>query len=296
MSNTDSGRPRVRAATVLALAGALLLTAGTLAACGGSRSTTASQAQNQSGGGQGGGGQGGAGAGQFPGARGTLAAINGRTLQVQNPATGQIAVNYSASTVFAQTQTVAATAIKVGDCVTATGPRVDVSGAAGSASSAPTMPPTTFTATSVQVFAPVNDSCASAGGFGVRGFGGGARPSGSNAVRPSAAPSGRANRGNFGTFAAGKVTAVAADTLTVRTVARGQQPSQLDTITLTSASTITESVPATASNLKVGLCVLATGKADSTGAIAANRIMLSTAGPTGCSSGFGRRPGTSTGA
>jgi hypothetical protein len=43
--------------------------------------------------------------------------------------------------------------------------------------------------------------------------------------------------------------------------------------------------------LAVGKCVQALGSADTTGAITATSISISTPGANGCSSGFGRRGG-----
>lgn len=289
----DEGRTRLRARGLITLAGALVLTGGLLAACGGSKAA-GSQAPQSEAPGQGQGQR----QAQLPGASGTLAEIDGTTLQVQNPQSGQVAVTYGSSTAFTQTTTATAAAIKVGDCVTVIGVRSDAS-ASATASSATA--PTSFPAASVEISAAVNGNCTAAGfGGGGRGFGGGARPSGSTfpTARPSGTASGdRSGRngfgGGFGDFATGKVTAVSSGTMTVQTAARDQQTSQTDTISLTSSTTYSENQPTTAAALKVGLCVFASGKSDTTGAIAATRIALSPAGANGCSSGFGRRPSAS---
>jgi len=287
-----TGRVRLRAVAVAPVAGALLLTAGLLAACGGTPAKASSQPQ-PAGNSAAGTGPGGGGNGQFPGATGTLAQITGTTLQVQNPSSGQVAVNYTGSTAFTQTKTVTVAALKVGDCVTVTGQ--------ASASSSPTVSPssrpTSFPAATVAISAPVSGSCTAAGGR----FGGGARPSGFPSGRPSNFPSGRPSgaggRGFGGDFATGSVTAVTSSQLTVAVPARGQQAAGTDTVTLGPSTSYTETVAATPAALKVGECVFATGRADSTGAIAATRIQLSAAGPNGCTIGFGRRPrASSTGA
>jgi len=63
------------------------------------------------------------------------------------------------------------------------------------------------------------------------------------------------------------------------------------TVTLTASTTVTKTTPATSAAAQVGKCATAEGKTDSTGAVAATSIMISTKGPNGCSVGFGRRPG-----
>jgi hypothetical protein len=302
---TVQTRLRVRTTSLVILTASLLLTGGLLAACGGSKAASTGQAQpagSQAGqaGQAGQASQGGFGGGQQPGAFGTLADISGNTLQVQNPSTGQVSVTYSASTAFTQTKTVTAAAVKVGDCVTAMGQRSTSSSSAAPSSAAAR--PTTFPAATVQITAAVNGSC-TAGGFG--GNRTGARPSGSGLPtnRPTASPSGsgatsRGGFGGIGNFASGKVTAVSAGSLSIQSDARGQQTSTSYTVTLTAATTYTDNVAATSAALKVGECVTATGKSNSTGAVAATRIGLSTASAGGCSTGFARRPAgsSSTGA
>jgi hypothetical protein len=273
----------------LILAAGLLLAGAGLAGCAGgkSASTPSAAAQTSAAGDQ---QRQGFGAGG-PAAFGLLAEIDGHVLQVQNPSTGQVSVSYSTSTTFSQTEQVTAAALKVGDCVTAIGQRP--AGAPSAASTAPSRP-TSFAAGSVQISAPVNGSCGFAGvggGRGVRpsGFPSG-RPSGFPSGRPTNLPSGRAGGGfGAGEFASGTVSALSAGRITVQTPARGQQPAGTVTVTLTDSTSYTETVSATAAALRVGECVSATGKADTTGAVAATRIALSRAGPSGCTNGFGRR-------
>ena len=280
----------------LALAAGLLLAGAGLAGCAGGKSggqavaqTSSAAAQQTQRAGFGNGG---------PAAFGVLAEIDGHMLQVQNQSTGQVSVSYSGGTTFSQTKQVTLAALKVGDCVTAMGRRSPAS----SGSAAPR--PTSFPATSVQISVQVNGSC----GFG-GGFGRGARPSGFPSGRPSGFPSGRPSGfpsgrpsgfpsgrpgGGFGDFATGTVSTLAGSSMTVRTPARGQQSPTTITVELTGSTSYTETLPATPAALQVGECVSATGKADSTGAVAATRIALSPAGPDGCSAGgFGRRPAAS---
>jgi len=150
--------------------------------------------------------------------------------------------------------------------------------------------PTSFTATSITVLAAINGSCTA-------GFGSGTRPAGS--ARPSGAPTGNtpgSTRAQFGTFATGKVVSVSGATIVIHTTNRTTQATTTDTITATSATIVTATTAATAAALKVGECVSATGPANTTGTVAATRISLSTPGPNGCTTRFGRRGGsTSTG-
>jgi hypothetical protein len=63
------------------------------------------------------------------------------------------------------------------------------------------------------------------------------------------------------------------------------------TVTLTPSTTFTTTGPASSTDLAVGKCARANGSADSTGAISARSITISTAGPNGCTGGLGRAGG-----
>lgn len=217
--------------------------------------------------------------GRGPAAAGEIAAVTGKTLQVQDT-NSQTAVTWTAATKF--TKTVSAT-LAAGDCVT-------VLGTPGSGSA--------LTATSVRVVATSGSNCTfdrngagatprprPSGGFGGRRGGG---PSGG--ARPSGAPT-----RDFATVF-GKVTAVSGSTVTVSGTLRtagqfGATPSaSAVTVTLGKAS-VDRTVAGTGADAKVGLCAVATGKADSTGAVTATTIALSPKGANGCTGGFGRFPG-----
>jgi hypothetical protein len=290
-SRLDLRRPLLLAATLLA-AGAALVACGTSKAASNQPSAApiSTAAGNR---------------GAVPGAFGTLAEIDGHILEVQNQATGQVSVSYSAATTFSLTRTVTVAALRVGDCVVATGQRSRSSGSAGSPAPSPSSRPTSFPASSVQISTPVRGTCIATGfggGTGNRssGFPSG-RPSGFSSGRPSSRPSGfpSGGRGNgsafgFGEFATGTVLSLSTGSMTVQTPARGSQPATTDTITLSASTSYTETGTATAAALKVGQCISATGKTSSTGSIAASRISMSPAGGDGCSfGGFGRRPGAS---
>ena len=57
----------------------------------------------------------------FPGASGSVAAITGSSMEVQNPQSGQVTVSWTTKTAFTKTATVTAASVAAGDCVTVTG-------------------------------------------------------------------------------------------------------------------------------------------------------------------------------
>jgi hypothetical protein len=239
----------------------------------------------------------GPGGGAGPAAYGMAAAIAGNSVEVQDPATGQVTVTFTASTGFSQTKSVTIEALAVGDCVTAIGQR------STSATPAPSGGPgagrpTSFTAASVSIEPAVNGSCAAGGfggGFGSGGGGFSGRPSGS--PRPSGSFSrgggfggGGGFAGGFGGLANGKISHLSGDAMSVQVTGRGGQSDSTDQVSLSASTSYTETVTVNSSALKVGECVTAIGSTGSTGAVSATRITLSTPGPNGCTVGFGRRP------
>ena len=287
-----------RRPSVLALAAGVPVALLLLAACGGGGDSSASAgtaAAAPSAAPSAGGGTNGPGGNRGPAASGEIAAVSGKTLQVQD-SSSQTAVTWSASTRF--TKTVTAT-LAAGDCVTAVG--------------TPGTSDDTLTATTIRVVS-TSGSCTfdRAGGADGPGFPDGtprARPSGgfpggngappSGAARPSGAPGGRDFATAFGT-----VKSVSGSTVTlsgtVRTAGqfRGGSPGATPTatpsattvtVTLGSSATVERAVSATGADAKVGLCATATGKADSTGTVAATVIALSPKRANGCTGGFGGR-------
>jgi hypothetical protein len=268
-----------------------------LAACGGSASGgtagAATPSTSQSGSGNTG-GRFGAGP---PGVNGLIAEVTRQaskgTLQVQDT-DSQTAVTYAATTKFSQ---MVSTKLAVGDCVTVTGTPVT-----GSTSA--------ITANSVRVIASTNGSCTlPTGGQGRP------RPSGTalfptdRAGLPSGAPgnggAGNGGRGqngqNFATVF-GKVTSVSGSTVvvsgTLRTGGRPDgtaspsatptQPAASPvTVTVAASTNVTKTVSATSAAAVAGKCAAVTGKADSTGTVAATSITISTPGPDGCTRRFG---------
>jgi hypothetical protein len=277
-----------------ASAGVLMLS---LAACGGgndSQATDAQQGSQQGGqGGYGAGGQGGGqGAGRFPGANGLVAAISGKTLQVQGQS-GQTAVTYTGSTSFTAQVTAKVSDVVAGSCVVVM--PVQDSGSSSSGSADTTQ--TAITAASVRITPAQNGTCD--GGFGgARGDRPSGAPSGMPTDLPSGAPSGAPSgmpsgrpggRGMFGAF--GKVLAAADNGFTVMSSApggsSGSSTSTTVNVTVTADTTYTATRTATAKALAVGKCVSANGQSDDTGAVTAQRITVSDAVDGQCTGGFG---------
>jgi hypothetical protein len=290
-------------AAALVVGAALVLTG---CSAGGSAGTTkkdagsgTSNSQSQNGAGRDGqGGAGGFGGAAGGGTVGTIADVSGSTLQVQS-SSDQTAVTFSSSTAITQTVSVALSAVKVGDCVVATTTPASAStGSTSSSSSDASDGPVT----SVAISEPVNGACT--GGFGGRaGTGdaaGGQRPSGfptdrpRSTDRPSNRPTDGSGRGfgNGGGFAlptSGKVTAVSGSTITVDAVDFQTQKTASKSVTVGSATKYTQSQKAAASALAVGQCVVAQGKADDSGTVAATSIAVSAPVDGSCTTGFGFR-------
>jgi hypothetical protein len=245
-----------------------------------------------------------------PTAFGTIAALSSGTVQVQN-STAQTTVKYTGATTFSTTTTSTLAAVKVGSCITAAAARTSTAG--GGPTSGTTAAPTTrtaitaLTATTVQISAPVAGACT--GGFGARTrstvrASDGAAPTG--AAAPSAGASGgtggaggsaggRRTSGAVGERAFGKVTAVTQSSIVVEQTNRTTKAASTVTVTVTGTTAFTATSTTNSSVLKVGLCAVAVGTADSTGAVAAKSIAVSPASSNGCNGfgagGFGGRGG-----
>ena len=272
-------RPLFLAPVVAATCGLLLL-----AGCGSTSSNGSPAGQPSSGasaqaGQNGQNGRGGGFGGNDPGrVNGEIAAVNGKTLQIQD-GESQTAVNYSGSTTFLTRVAGKVSDIKTGECVTVFSSSTDENA-------------TSMTATSVMASPATNGAC----GFGFGGGGRGTRPSGAPSGQPPAgggAPSGAAPSGapsgmpNGGTRPrAGKVTAIKGDTLTIAATQVGSADTTALTVKTTSDTTVTVTKSTKASAAKVGMCANANGKADDTGAVAAKSITVYKSGDTGC--GFRR--------
>ena len=163
----------------LATASSVLLLAALAACAGDHAATSATEGAPVAGGQQQGGAP--AGGGRTPGASGTVAAISGKTIQVQNEQSGQVAVTWTAKTAFTQQVDAALADVKVGACVAVTSDAQSTDG-------------DPVTATSVRITEATDDGCAGGMGGGMGGGpGGGERPRGC-AHRPADRPAQRPAR------------------------------------------------------------------------------------------------------
>jgi hypothetical protein len=270
-----------RLATVL-VAGLALLT---LAGCGSGATGAGGDPSAPSGGAStragGRGGQGG-----VPGVLGLIVAQSGKTIQVRT-SSGQSTVSYTSKTTVTEERSAKAADAKVGTCAVV---RSADTGSAGSSTGS------AITASSISLSDAVGGSCRG-------GFGGGNRPSGmptggfdGQGVRPSGtledggAPSGQPSGampgavrgGGFG-GASGTITAVDGSSLTIEQT-RGSRTTSL-AVTLTGATTFSKQSKTDTDAIRKGKCVFASGKRDSTGALAATAVRLTPAVDGECSFG-----------
>jgi hypothetical protein len=213
--------------------------------------------------------------------------VSGRTAQVQNQS-GQVAVTWTAKTAFTEEVATQASALKAGDCVVAM--------PAQTAGSSKTDADAPVAAATVRITAPVDESCT--GGMRAR-TGGGTPPPGAPSGAPSGGPgAGGGRNGSFGGLGVfGKVTAVSGSGFTVESALPGSGSTPTSTeVTTTADTTWTTTKKTTAKAVKVGRCVSSMGRPDSTGAITA--VSMTVSSPVGgeCTLGFGRgaarRPGS----
>lgn len=267
----------------LAVAAAALLIA-TLTACGGDDASASGAADpsgttsEQPGTAQS------AGPGDLPGASGEIAAISGKTLQVQSADSGQVAVSWTAKTAFTEQVKAALADVTVGSCVI-----VESDDAQTDAATDETEP---VAATAVRITEATEDGC---GGFDGSGGGpqqgsAGERPEGAPSDLPSDLPSdARVRMG--GTV--GEVVAVAADGFTVSATRPGEDQATSVEVTVDHGTAYTRMADSDASALKVGRCAGATGETDSTGAVTADRISVTDPVDGECGVRvFASRPGT----
>jgi hypothetical protein len=274
-----------------AVAAACLALGLTVAACGSNNQPSAEgSTQGQDGqGAQQGGGQGGGGFGGLGGS-GKVAAVSGKTAQVQGM-NSQVAVTWTSATTFSRQISASASDLKVGDCVVAlpdfqkAGPGSTTSGSA-------------VAATSVRISTASKGSCATQG-FGGRGFGGrspqggqGGVPSGVPRGAPSGPSSGRSGGGRGFGGAFGQVTAVTGSGFTVKSSPPNSGSGGTSTVSVTTSSTTTwtQQAAASAKSVKVGTCVVTAGRSSSTGAMRATSIAISQPENGSCTAGFGGRP------
>jgi hypothetical protein len=212
-----------------------------------------------------------------PGAAGTIAAITGSQLEVQNPRIGQVTVSLTSKTTLTETVKGTASDLAAGDCVV-------VSGNA-SAGTSPSGGP--FTASTIRITSTTGTCTGLGGPFGEGGPGGGGPGGGGGTFpRPSGTPFPRPS-GSFAPRAFGTIASISGSTLVVHGTDRTGSTTST-TVTLTGTTTVTKIVTASRKDLAVGKCVSAIGPADQTGAITATSIEVSSPGASGCSfGGFG---------
>lgn len=225
-----------------------------VSACGAAATTTTSQRQP-------GGTPSFAGGGRPPGVSGQIAAVNGSTAQVQD-SSSQTAVTWTSSTTFTQQTTLAATDVKVGDCIMANRAR-----------------PTNFTPGSTP--SPVTGSTLDGATVRVIATNGSCPTQGAPSGAPNGGQGGPGGGRGFGGFGVtGVVTATsggATPTITVTSqraygsVAAGGSVS----VTTSGSTTYMGTQSTTAAAVKVGECLAATGSADDQGMVQATRISLS---------------------
>jgi hypothetical protein len=211
-----------------------------------------------------------------PGAFGTVAAVSGSSLEVQNPTTGQVTVNVTPTTTFTQTVPGAASDLVAGVCVAA-------NGAPGG--STPQGQP--FTARTVTISQPGANGCtAGAGGFGAFGPRAGTGGGGGSTTAPGGNGNRNANGARRFNGAFGKVASTSLPSFVVQRTDRNGAGATT-TVTTDASTTFTKVVGASQSNLATGQCVAAVGPSDQTGAVTANSIAIRPPGPNGCFTGRG---------
>lgn len=269
-SGRDGRRPP--AGHVLALMTATLAFA--VAACGGnSTAANAPAVSSAPGGGQN--------APRTPGVSGTAAAVSASSLEVQNPNSGQVTVNFNSSTTFINAVAGSLQDVTVGACVM-------VAGNPGGAAGAP------VTARSVTITQPSGNGCAPGpGGGGGRpgGGGGGGNGGGGGGGGGGSQPSGTNRPVPNGGRAFGSVASVTGNTFTVTGNNRSSGATTTTTVTVDSSTTYTKEVTADSGALAVGECIAATGASDNTGAVTARTIAISKPGANGNCFAGGRNPG-----
>jgi hypothetical protein len=212
------------------------------------------------------------------GAFGTIAMVAASNVEVQNPQSGQVTVNFSSSTTFDTIDQATLQDVTVGSCVTVT--------PAANAPAGQTVP-----AGTVLISQPAANGCTRAGTFGGGASGGSRQDGGANPsrrVRPSGQPGPDGPNGPRGV--GGSVTAANGNTFTVHNTVPGNGNVPADiTVTIDSNTLFTKSVSADAHALAVGKCVLAAGPTDDTGAVTARSMTITTPGPNGCAVSDGRQ-------
>jgi hypothetical protein len=206
-----------------------------------------------------------------PGASGEVADVSGRTMQVQNPTVGQVAVTWTAGTTFTRQIDASLADVSVGDCVMVT-----------SSSSPSTAEP--IAADQVRITSAVAGECTGGRGSGAPGQLMTSAPQGMPTDLPSDLPSNAGAPMQLSGGAIGKVTAVSPSGFTVASVQPAAPGTSDETATTTTTAVsvtvsddtaYTRTAKATSAAVHVGACVDARGTEDSMGAIKAASVAVS---------------------
>jgi hypothetical protein len=237
------------------------------------------------------------------GASGSVAALNGTSMEVQNPSSGQTTVNWTSTTLFSKTVSESVSAITVGDCVTATG---TVSKKSKTTVAARDITVSTPNSTGACGGTSLNGRNSSDGGTSAGGPPAGGpefRTGSGGANLPKGAPSGHLPRQLASlSIASGKVTAVNGSTITVSgiSVSPGSLPRstkdktkkpttpkvQTLKVTTTNSTPVSATQTAASTDLAVGDCVSAFGPAATNGAVTASTVHIISTGGGNCRGGF----------
>ena len=243
---------------------------------------------------------GGSGGTALPGAFGTVAAITGTSMEVQNQQTGQVTINWTSTTAFTRDATVPASSVVAGDCATVVGSTskgritaITVSIRQASAGSCDAGGPVSAGSSNPSGSGgsgPVRISGASPGG-GRLNSGSGAKPPGVASGKVLSVSGSRLVLSGFSSAAvqktSNKKTGKKASTKAPRSKDRSLKllrPSkaQIVSVVLSSSTTYTDTEPAAAANLAVGDCVTASGPSASNGSVTANAVQITSTGGKSC--------------
>lgn len=230
----------------------------------------------------------------LPGANGEVAAVAGKTMQVQSPLSGQVAVTWTAKTTFTHQVDASFSDIDVGDCVLVRSDDADEANGTSNGTS------TEMDATTVRISAPVDGSCAP-GYSGEIAPGGPSGPasglsteapfdlpsdlpsdllSGDDSLSGPGGPDGRGG-------AVGLVTATSPDGFVIESTSpappgdrggsreSGSPPeTTMVDVAVSAGTAFTTTAKTTSKAVKVGTCVDARGEADSTGSVTADTVSV----------------------
>jgi hypothetical protein len=233
-----------------------------------------------------------------PSAVGMVTSVSGTTIDLQGANGGSNAtVTLTGSTTYQKTETAPSNAIAPGTCVRVVGKGSTAKGITANSVSITTASQPSSSSTASP---PSSGGCGAGAGFGnggLPGAGSGQAPSG-NGSAPQSRPSGSLPPGNgnrqLGGIAFGTVQSINGNQLVVNAQTLAARPKQGSTpklkaqkvkVTLSSSTSITQTVTGTASDVTTGRCLFATGTGDSS-AVTADSVRISDAQNGSCIGGF----------